>query len=158
MPTAPFLPEACSIFEEALSADPDVIGGNFRVMFDGGTRLLTRSYARVRRLGFYYGDSGIFVRRSAYDALGGMRPIAVMEDFDFARRLERFGKTGCITEPALVTSSRRFEGRPLKIVCALIILHILFWLGVSPDRLAEIYRRHRPRTNTAQPSAVIRTS
>jgi len=142
--------------EEALSADPDVIGGNFRLMFDGGTRfsrLLTLSYARVRRLGFYYGDSGIFVRRSAYDALGGMRPIAVMEDFDFARRLERFGKTCCITEPALVTSSRRFEGRhPLKIVCALIILHILFWLGVSPDRLAEIYRRHRPRTNTAQPS------
>jgi hypothetical protein len=137
-------------------ADSGVIGGNFRLVFDGETwfsRWLTRSYARVRRLGFYYGDSGIFVRRSAYEALGGFRPIAVMEDLDFVRRLERSGKTCCISEPALVTSSRRFEGRhPLKIVCGWIKLHILFWLGVSPDRLAEIYRKHAPRANAARPS------
>ena len=91
------------------------------------------------------------LRQALGEIPGPMRYSPLLRDF--ARRLERFGKTGCITEPALVTSSRRFEGRhPLKIVCGLIILHILFWLGVSPDRPAEIYRRHRPRTNTAQPS------
>jgi rSAM/selenodomain-associated transferase 2 len=135
--------------EQTLSADPCVMGGNFRVVFDGETwfsRWLTHCYARVRRLGVYYGDSGIFVRRSAYDAVGGFRPIALMEDLDFVRRLERAGRTCCIEEPVLITSSRRFEDRrPAKIIYAWVKLHLLFWLGVSPDRLAEIYRMRTPR-------------
>lgn len=134
--------------EAALSSAPEIIGGNFRLLFDGDTRFsrwLTRLYARIRQFGLYYGDSGIFVRRSAYDAIGGFRPIPVMEDLDFVRRLERFGQTCCIREPALITSSRRFKGRhPVKIVCGWIELHALFWLGVSPDRLAAIYKRHVP--------------
>lgn len=88
--------------DETLSADPGLVGGNFRLVFDGGSgfsRWLTGFYAQIRRLGFYYGDSGIFVRRRVYDALGGFRPIAVMEDWDFVRRLERLGRTCCIAEP-----------------------------------------------------------
>lgn len=138
--------------EEVLAADPCVVGGNFPVVFDGESRFshwLTRCYSRVRRLGFYYGDSGIFVRRSAYDAVGGFRPIAVMEDLDFVRRLERAGKTCCIDAPALITSSRRFEGRcPAEIIFGWVKLHVLFCLGVSPDRLAEIYRMDAPERQT----------
>ena len=134
--------------EEVLSAEPDVIGGNFRLVFDGPSgfsRWLTGFYAQIRWLGFYYGDSGIFVRRSVYEALGGFRPIPVMEDWDFVRRLERFGRTCCISEPPLITSSRRFEGRhPIAIVCGWVKLHFLYWLGVSPDRLARIYKTHAP--------------
>ena len=89
---------------------------------------------------------GIFVRRSVHDAIGGFRPIPVMEDLDFVRRLERFGRTGCIREPALITSLRRFEGRrALVIVRGWIQLHVLFWLGMSPERLARIYQNHAPR-------------
>jgi rSAM/selenodomain-associated transferase 2 len=135
--------------EATLSADPNLIGGNFRLVFDGGSafsRWLTGFYAQIRRLGFYYGDSGIFVRRRVYDALGGFRPIAVMEDWDFVRRLQRFGRTCCIEEPPLITSSRRFKGRhPAEIVYGWVKLHFLYWLGVSPDRLAEIYKTHAPR-------------
>jgi rSAM/selenodomain-associated transferase 2 len=134
--------------DDVLSSDAHVIGGNFRLLFDGDTafsRWLTSAYAWVRRFGLYYGDSGIYVRRAAYEALGGFRSIPVMEDLDFVRRLERFGKTCRIDEPPLVTSSRRFEGRhPLEIVYGWIKLHVLFWLGVSPRRLAEIYRTHVP--------------
>ena len=132
-----------------LSVDRRIVGGNFRLLFDGDTRFsrwLTRFYARIRWFGLYYGDSGIFVRRSAYDAVGGFRPIPVMEDFDFVRRLERFGRTCCIGEPPLITSSRRFEGRhAAAIVGGWIELHFLFWLGIPPDRLAEIYQTHAPR-------------
>ena len=132
----------------ALAADPGLVGGNFRLVFDGESgfsRWLTGLYARVRRLGFYYGDSGIFVRRAAYEAIGGMRPIALMEDLDFVRRLERFGRTCCIAEPPLVASSRRFaRRRPHAIVWGWIKLHALFYLGVSPDRLARIYATHVP--------------
>jgi rSAM/selenodomain-associated transferase 2 len=133
---------------ETLSADGKIVGGNFRLVFDGDTnfsRGLTRFCAWIRWIGFYYGDSGIFVRRAVYEALGGFRPIPVMEDWDFARRLERFGRTCCIEHPPLVASSRRFTGRhPLEIVYGLVRIHALYWLGVSPDRLAEIYRKQAP--------------
>ena len=134
--------------EETLAETPELIGGNFRLLFDGATpfsRWLIGFYAGIRRIGLYYGDSGIFVRRSAYEAVGGIRPIALMEDFDFVRRMERLGKTCCITDPPLITSSRRFAGRnPVAIVCGWLKLHALFYLGVSPDRLAKIYVMQAP--------------
>jgi rSAM/selenodomain-associated transferase 2 len=142
------LPRALNSINEVLLANTEIIGGNFRLVFDGDTpfsRWLTRSYAWIRAIGFYYGDSGIFVRRSVYEALGGFRPIALMEDLDFVRRFERFGQTCCIKDPHLITSSRRFERHhPLQMVYLWIWLHALFWLRVSPDRLAEIYNTQAP--------------
>jgi rSAM/selenodomain-associated transferase 2 len=147
-------PGALDRISEVLSADAKIIGGNFRLVFDGDTpfsRWLTGFYALIRSIGLYYGDSGIFVRRSVYEALGGFRPIPVMEDLDFVRRLERSGRTCCIKDLPLITSSRRFERRhPLKIVCGWVRLHTLFWLGISPDWLAEIYKTHAPPVETAE--------
>jgi rSAM/selenodomain-associated transferase 2 len=141
--------------EETLAARPELIGGNFRLLFDGATpfsRWLIGFYAWIRRIGLYYGDSGIFVRRQAYEALGGIRPIALMEDLDFVRRMERRGKTCCIADPPLVTSSRRFSGRsPWAIVSGWLILHALFYLGVSPVRLAAIYAAQAPRQTPNPP-------
>ena len=148
-------PGALDRINEVLSTDTKIIGGNFRLVFDGDTdfsRWLTGFYPWIRLLGFYYGDSGIFVRRSVYEALGGFRPIPVMEDLDFVRRLERFGRTCCIKDPPLVTSSRRFETRhPLEIVYGWVRIHALFWLGVSPDRLFEIYRTQAPPAQIRKP-------
>ena len=148
-------PGALERINEALSTDENVIGGNFRVVFDGDTafsRRLTGFCAWIRLLGFYYGDSGIFVRRPVYEAIGGFRSMPVMEDWDFVRRLERFGRTCCIKNPPLVTSSRRFEGRrPLEILCGLVTIHALFWLGVSPDRLVEVYRSQVPPRQIREP-------
>lgn len=134
---------------EALSP-ADVVGGNFRLLFDGDdgfSRWLDRFYAWIRRHGFYYGDSGVFVRRGVYNALGGIRPIALMEDYDFNRRMERHGRTCCIDDPPLLTSSRRFTGRsPLRIVSGWLAIHALFHLGVPPDRLARLYNSRRVRS------------
>lgn len=131
--------------ETVLGADPAVIGGNFRVLFDGGTgfdRWLTDFYAWFRRKGLYYGDSGIFLRREAYEAIGGIRPIALMEDYDLSRRMERYGRTCCIDDPPLITSSRKFRGRrPAAIFLGWLEIHALYHLGVSPERLARIYYR-----------------
>lgn len=98
-------------------------------------------YAFIRWLGFYYGDSGLFVRANIYRALGGVRPIALMEDFDFVRRLERAGRTICVRSPPLVTSSRRFENRhPIAIVSGWVMIHVLYFIGISPKILARLYR------------------
>ena len=144
-----FPPGGLDRIGEVLAARPEAVGGNFRLDFDGDTGFdawLARFYAWIRAKGFYYGDSGIFVRRAVYERLGGMRPIALMEDYDFVRRLERAGPTICIDDPPLVTSSRRFAGRsPVAIVLGWLKIHTLFHLGVSPDRLARLYYGGKPR-------------
>lgn len=124
-------------------APPGPVGGNFRLVFEDGTRFarwLTGFYALIRSLGFYYGDSGIFVRRSVYREIGGFKAIALMEDYDFVRRLERAGETLCLSDPPLATSTRRFKGRhPLAIVWGWVLIHLLYWAGVSPATLARLY-------------------
>jgi glycosyltransferase involved in cell wall biosynthesis len=75
-------------------ADVAVLGGNFDLRFDGAdrfSRVLGRWYALQRRAGVYYGDSAIWLRRTAFERLGGFRPLPIMEDYDLVRRLERAG-------------------------------------------------------------------
>lgn len=134
---------------ERVLGDPDVLGGNFRVVFEGDSefaRWLTGFYAWFRRKGLYYGDSAVFVRREAYDRLGGMRSLDLMEDFEFNRRLEHLGRTVCIADPPVVTSSRRFEGRrPAAIFLQWCTLHALFYFGASSRWLARLYDSRRER-------------
>jgi hypothetical protein len=63
-----------------------------------------------------------------------------MEDYDFVRHLERAGPTCRIEDPPLTTSSRKFTGRRASaIVWSWVAIHMLYWLGVSPERLARSY-------------------
>jgi rSAM/selenodomain-associated transferase 2 len=135
-------PGALDRIRAAIDED-GMIGGNFRVVFDGNdgfSRWLTGFYAWFRRHGLYYGDSGIFIRRDIYDGIGGIQPMALMEDYDLTRRMEKHGATCCIDTPALITSSRKFAGRhPVSIVFGWLKIHTLYGLGVNPKRLAKIY-------------------
>jgi rSAM/selenodomain-associated transferase 2 len=144
---------AAAAIVECLSRDSNAGGGNFRLRFDGGDAFsawLDGFYAFIRRFGLYYGDSAIFVRRSVYDRIGGIRPLALMEDYDFVRRLSRAGPTANIQHPVLWTSARRFHGRkPAAIVWGWVKIHVLYWLGRSPDRLAVLYDSSRQRERRA---------
>ena len=134
-----------------------VAGGNFRILFDGDDRFsrwLESFYAWFRRRGLYYGDSAIFVRRRVYDELGGIRPVELMEDFDFNRRLERHGGTICIEEPPVISSSRRFLGRrPIFIVMGWFWVHLLYYCKVGPETLATVYNSERRRNTDRDRSA-----
>ena len=136
-----------SRIRETLTAAPNYVEGNFRLLFDGEDRFsrwLTGFYAWMRRHDLYYGDSAVFVRRTVYDELGGIRPLALMEDFDFTRRLERFGETCSIEDPPLVTSSRRFVGRhPVGIFVGWLVVHALYYLRSPTERLAGLYYGRR---------------
>jgi len=123
-----------------------VAGGNFALRFDGGgafERVLGAVYAFQRRHGYYYGDSSVWVRREVFDALGGYREIAIMDDYDFVRRLQRSGRTRCLPGPA-TTSSRRWRaiGIP-RTVLAWFVIRWLYVAGVSPQRLVRLYRAVR---------------
>lgn len=128
---------------DAALADPGVVGGNFLLRFapDG-------AYARVftwcndwrrRLLRIYYGDSGIFVRRDAYAALGGFPDLPVFEDYELVRRMERRGRTAYIRDVELHASARRFADAPLKTLAIWVGLQALYSGGVSAHRLARLY-------------------
>jgi rSAM/selenodomain-associated transferase 2 len=138
---------ALATLTQAMAADPACPGGNFRLLFDGDDRFarwLEGFYAWLRRRGYYYGDSGVFIRRHVLDRLGGIRPIALMEDYDLVRRLERVGRTICIAAPPLRTSCRRFVGRhPVAIVAGWVRIHLLFLCGRAPGGLAVLYDSER---------------
>lgn len=144
-----FPPGGLGAIAAALEARGDLVGGNFRLVFAGERRFcrwLTGFYAWIRRHGLYYGDSGIFVRAEVYRRLGGIRALALMEDYDFTRRLEAAGPTCCLEVPPLVTSGRRFEGRRgLAIFLGWLKIHALYHLGVGAERLARLYDSDRRR-------------
>ena len=123
-------------------ADTTVLGGNFTLRFDGGdrfSRILGAWYALQRRTHVYYGDSAIWLRREAFDRVGGFRALPIMEDYDLVRRMERAGRTACLPGPA-VTSARRWKrlGLP-RTIASWIVIRWLFVAGASPARLARLY-------------------
>jgi GT2 family glycosyltransferase len=136
------LPEnALELIETAMQA-PEVCGGNFSLRFAGATlsaRALTRIYPLLRWLGLVYGDSAIFVRRRAFEAIGGYREVPLFEDCDLYQRLRRKGRFVRLQASA-ITSSRRFEGRFLRTFAFWAMMQVLYWLGVAPHRLARMYR------------------
>ncbi|MEZ5420769.1 MAG: hypothetical protein R2708_25965 [Vicinamibacterales bacterium] len=123
----------------------DVVGGAFAFRLDSRAwqaRWLERGVAwRVAVFGLPYGDQGIFVRRLVFQSMGGFAPIPLMEDVDFMRRLKRLGRVVHLSQ-GLVTSARRWERRGwLAQSLSNLTTLALYFLGVSPARLARRYDR-----------------
>ncbi|MGQ9919031.1 MAG: TIGR04283 family arsenosugar biosynthesis glycosyltransferase [Bryobacteraceae bacterium] len=126
--------------------DPSVVGGNLDIRYGGDDwvgRTLTHLNRWRTRLGWFYGDSGIFCRRTAFDALGGYQPWPIMEDYDFARRLLRIGKVVFLSEPIRVSPRRWRNGGLLATSLSWVSVQALYWAGVPPQRLAHMYKAIR---------------
>lgn len=134
-------PQSLQSIENAFR-EGHAVAGNCSLVFGGNSRSarqMTWIYPKLRWLGLSYGDAGIFVRRTAYDAIGGFRDYGLFEDLDLIRRLKPLGPFVHLACP-IVTSSRRFEGsKYLGAWTRWITLQLLYWSGVSPHRLARWY-------------------
>lgn len=134
-------------------ADPAVCAGAFwtRHVVDadaaGGARAAPPWYAPAMRLadlrsrytGLPYGDQAIFVRTSAFQAVGGFPAQALMEDLELSRRLRRHGRIATVHANVDV-SARRFVASPVRMTLAVNVMPLLYRLGVSPETLASYYR------------------
>jgi rSAM/selenodomain-associated transferase 2 len=133
--------DALDRIAEALG-DPGVVGGAFRLRFGGASRaarFMTGLQPVFGRLGLVYGDAALFVRRDAYEHVGGFRPFPLFEDLDLVNRLRRRGRLARL-RAEVTTSPRRFEGKNFPLVFARWVgLQLLYGLGVSPHRLAQLY-------------------
>ncbi|MFN2454431.1 MAG: TIGR04283 family arsenosugar biosynthesis glycosyltransferase [Pyrinomonadaceae bacterium] len=133
--------DAMKHITEALR-DAGAVGGNFTISFDGvrlAARFMTSLYPRLRRIGLCYGDSAFFVRREAYEHVGGFQPFPIFEDLDLLRRLRRRGKFVHL-KSAVTTSSRRFEGKSFALTFTRwSLLQAMYWAGVHPRTLEKLY-------------------
>jgi len=87
------------------------------------------------------GDQGIFVRRERFAAVGGFPAIPLMEDIALSRLLRRHARPGCIRQPRLQTSSRRWEQRGIiPTVLLMWRLRLAYAMGAAPGDLARRYQ------------------
>jgi rSAM/selenodomain-associated transferase 2 len=127
----------------AACSRPGVIGGGFRHRFAAAGLLLRviSFYATLRSLArrIHYGDQAIFVRRDAYEAIGGYPAIPLFEDLELSRAMRSRGRV--VTLPFVaVTSARRFErGGILRTAARFGWLKARYALGADPARLAAEY-------------------
>jgi rSAM/selenodomain-associated transferase 2 len=116
--------------------------GRFDVEIEGRHPLLKvvacAMNLRSRLTGIATGDQAIFVRREAFP---GFPEIPLMEDVALSKQLKRCGAPACLRE-RVVTSGRRWESRGvLRTIVLMWRLRLLYFLGVSPERLARRYER-----------------
>ena len=116
--------------------------GYFRFALDDNrwrARLLQRAAAwRAALFGLPYGDQGLLISRHLYNAVGGYRPLALMEDVDIVRRLGRERLT--VLDGSVVTSAERYrrDGWTRRSVRNVFCLS-LFFAGVPPGLIRKLY-------------------
>jgi rSAM/selenodomain-associated transferase 2 len=94
---------------------------------------------RSRLTGIATGDQAIFVRRDAFDAVGGFPDLPLMEDIAMSQRLKRLSHPACVATP-VITSGRRWEHNGVVSTIVLMWrLRLAYYLGVAPARLAARY-------------------
>lgn len=116
--------------------------GYFRFALASGdprARRLERRVAwRCRRFALPYGDQGLLLPRALLDAVGGMRPLPLMEDVDLVRRLGARRLVGL--DAAAVTSALRWERAGWRRRSARNLLCLaLYWCGVPPRIVGKLY-------------------
>jgi rSAM/selenodomain-associated transferase 2 len=116
--------------------------GYFRFALDDASpqacRLERRVAWRCRTFGLPYGDQALLVSRRRYAAVGGFRPLPLMEDVDLVRRL---GRRSMVALPVdAITAAERFRRdgwrrRSLRNLACL----ALYFAGVPPRLIARLY-------------------
>ncbi len=119
--------------------------GRFDVQFRSSAALM-RLVARLMNLrsaltSICTGDQAIFVDRNVFNQVSGYPQIAIMEDVALSRKLKSSGSMVRIRTP-VQTSARRWENCGyIRTIALMWIIRLLYWTGVSPTRLARLYRQ-----------------
>ncbi|ACF12823.1 glycosyl transferase family 2 [Chloroherpeton thalassium ATCC 35110] len=116
--------------------------GYFFMKFDSQNPLteLYSSLTLINSIFCHYGDSGIFVRRSFFNELGGFPEQALMEDVELLFRARAKSDPLLIKNAYVTTSARRFEKNGfLEQQMQNGLLLLLYLLGVDATILKKLY-------------------
>ena len=95
---------------------------------------------RSRLSGIATGDQAMFMRREAFDAVGGFPAQPLMEDIEMSRRLGARSRPLCL-RARVITSGRRWESRGVWSTIVLMWrLRWAYWRGVPASQLEQAYK------------------
>lgn len=129
----------------ARAFDDGATWGRLDVRLSGRRPLLrvveTLMNGRSRLTGIATGDQAMFVRREAFERVGGFPDIPLMEDIALSAALKRLARPACLRE-RVVTSSRRWEEQGIvRTVLLMWELRLRYFFGADPADLARRYYR-----------------
>jgi rSAM/selenodomain-associated transferase 2 len=122
----------------------NVVAGAFELAIDGEAgslrwiELLVKMRSHLFSLP--YGDQAIFVYKKAFINSGGFADLAIMEDFEFIKRIGKRGKIA-IAPATVTTSARRWQ--KLGVWKTTLINQTViagYYLGISTIKLSNFYR------------------
>ena len=121
-----------------------VVGGRFQLGLSEmtiGFRLVAfLSTLRSRYLGITYGDQGIYVRREAFNVVGGFPSLQLFEDSEFCSRVARVGKFVMLNAQVCSSTRRWREWGFVRTVLEMWVLRILYTFSVSDVTLSRWYK------------------
>ena len=138
---------ALAALERTAERSPESPGGAFRMRLDGqgpGLRIVEAlSHARLRALSVACGDQAIWVRRTAFDSLGGFPVQPLMEDVAFTRTLSKLGPLAIVEDPPVISSARRFtEDGVIRRTLSNWMISFAWAIGADAAYLKRFYPDH----------------
>lgn len=136
---------ALAAVETAISSG--YVGGGFCQKIDG-KNILYRAIEvggniRGKYLKVFYGDSGIFVKRTDFEKIGGFPEVPILEEMEFSKKLCELGQTTLVT-PHIHISARRWKTKGIvRTTINNWLITLLYFLKFSPEQLAKLYRHIR---------------
>lgn len=117
--------------------------GCYRFRFDSPHPLLRLNSYGTRFKGIMSrgGDQTLFITRALFQRVGGFNEqFVIMEDFEIIRRVRRVASFRIVPQEVLV-SARKYETNSwLRVQVANLTAFSLFFLKVSPVRIARTYK------------------
>ena len=118
--------------------------GCFHIGFDcKGLFMVYNTFMSNRRArrGTPFGDQGIWIRKEAFESVGGFPNLPIMEDYEFSRRMTAAKIPVCQLPGRIITSGRRYEkGFPVITALKMVYLRYLYRSGVDIQEIARRYK------------------
>jgi rSAM/selenodomain-associated transferase 2 len=129
---------------------PAAAAFRYRLLDDGWRpRLLEQAVAlRCAIFRLPYGDQGLLISRVHYDEIGGFSEMPLMEDLDLIHRIGR-SRLRMLNADALTSASRYQRDGYLRRILRNQACLALYAVGVSPQRIEQIYANERGTANSA---------
>jgi len=147
-----FLHADCILQENGLKMIDQIIksgfnAGAFNIWFESRNFILREIISRTSSLRgrltrFPYGDQGQFFKKEYFEEIGGYTEMPLMEDIEIMQRIKRRNDKIFIIPQNMRTSARRWEEEGLfYVIFRNPILSILFFFGVTAEKLSRFYPR-----------------
>jgi len=125
-------------------ADDRLLGGCFQIRFPADAAHSLKAVAwginlRARLFRTATGDQAIFVRRRAFEEIGGYRRLPLMEDIALFDEIRGRGRVAILDQRVEISPRRWLKHGVWRTVLLMYALRLGYWLGVSPARLKRFF-------------------